>query len=1553
MDTTELLSTLEANPNDTAALEAALQDAMAGGASAVDAFLEGIVPMLGSSPATDAVLRVLDTQFRKLRESDVGRAIAWHAGVLCWQVLKDTVRAEAYMRAIPDGGTHVAEWVEFYCQFYASRGNWLRLEQFITEVMQRTGMAPIEAKRKLARTAHGVGNAPKEMSYWQAVAQLDPQDPEANKELERLYAALERWSSLAELLKARLQVLETVPEKVAVLERMLEIFRDKMKAESKVLQTYQMILDVDPDNLAAMDALLERCEAGARWTEYAKVLQRKAERVRAKVEQGEADRSELIALLEKQANMYETRVPNPLEAQKAYERVLELAPERTDVVEKLKAVYEARRDYDALIRIRRAEADRLHDLAARIATLVELAAMATERLRKIPVAIELWEEVLRLDDRNQDALRNLETLYEREKNVPRRCEILQRRIELAADRPAEQVQLLEKLAVIYATQLQDSSAALDTWKRILDVQPTHDRARRELRQRFLAEHRWDDLDWFLRRFGTVEELARTLESQLGSVSDPEEKRGLLYKLAAIWRDELNMPRNAVKDLEAVLGLFPHDRRAAGELIPLYREAGDWRRLPHVYEIVVEQTEDAEERKRLMIEAAEVHEHRLSNLDAAFFWYIQAFKQDMLDDGLRAELERLAEPSHNWDAYVAVLEQAAPLMPEDGRKVQTWLRVGQIHHQQLRAPLPAVEAFKQVLAIQSDNWEAISALEALYREQNDFANLVSILIRRLELERRYEERQAIRFDLAGILYKKLNRVDDALAVYEGVLADDPANVRAYDELGEMLLAERRFEQLLAVLRREVQVFLARPDTPPSVMADLYCRVGLLTNAIEGPTEEVIACYREALARVPLHSHTLSLLAGLLAVEPLRLEVVELLEGPYEALGLYAELADLLEIRLQELGDNTSTVSLLWRLCDLYGEKARDDHKLFRTLSRILAVEPANETCWERIERAAAALSAWRDLAARYEETAALLADREQVRLLLRLAAIYSERLRSPDLAKRTYRAVLELDETNKDALDALEAIYEAELDHSQRLWVYRRQFEISDFTGEKIAYAFKIAGVLADNLGDVAGAIEAIKQVLEMDPEYEAAWRLLDSLYTRAERFEDLAHVEEERIRLAEREMEGLPEGDPRREELRRDVIGLLLRLAEVREFRLSDQAGAVEVYRSILERDPVNPEAVHQLERLFLDLSVRAMVAPILLAPYQAMRNRDKLVEVYDVLAEAAETPEERITYYETVARLYEEEPTEWELAFRYRARAFRTAPEREDLMNELLRVGHAMGSILDAVLVLCEKVEEIEDPIRKRETHRTIARVCREAGIEKELAKRHYREVLESDPYDMDALDGLISLHREDDEVEPLVRLTLQKADLVQDPQGRVDLLLEAGDLYASRLRQADQAILAYRGVVDIVPGHMRALEALEDLYRQGEKWDELVDILGQMADYAASPEQKVAALKKKGLVQHEKKGDTVEAIATFNSVLDIDPVDVEALSTLDRLYSITEDWNSLYGVLQRLYDLLGGEEQLTVHYRMGRLLEKELADPIRAVETYARILELHPTNREAVDAL
>lgn len=1533
MKVQDFMVELENNPADNVAFDTAIEEAVAeGGLEGLELFLGEVMESLGDPAVADTFMKKLDMLFRKERTSEKGRILAWTAGLVAWKVQNDVVRAEFYMRAVgeenlPDAGT----WLEFYRVFYASRGNWLRLEQFMAEAGVKAGKSELEIKRYLARTAGEYNNPSKELTYWQEVAKLDESDSEASSHLEKLYVQLQRWPSLAELYRARFNSLaeDAAPEKVATLKQMLEIYGDKMHAEPKVLATYQQILDVDPTNEEAIDSLMTRYEQAGRWPDYARILDHKIDQERRLEDR--------ILLMEKKAELLETRFAKPVDALKTWESILELAPERGDVIEKLKDLYFKRNDFENLIRIRRAEADNLVDPFEKAGAYSELAVLATDRLRKFPVAVELWELVLGLDDSNADALRNLEMLYERTKELDKLAQTLRRRFELSTNR-TDQVQILERLAQLYGSKLEDQTGAMDTWRMILDVDPNHDRAKRELRASYLQKHKWDELEWFLRKYGNVDELARTLEGQVNSISGSDEKREVLYKLAAIWRDELGQGVRAVKNLETVLTLFQADARAANELIQLYRGLGEWRKLPKVYEIAIAGASDAAERQRLRVEAATVQESQLHSPKDAFYLYLAAFQEDMLNEDLQAQLEKLAGPSDNWDVYVSVLENAVGVMTETARRITTWLRIGEIYSENLADAEAGQAAFNRALDMDTGNRQAIYALEAIYRKLNRDEDLIRILQMRLSLVVDPEERKSVRFEIAEALFERMAKVDEAIATFNDILADDPVEWRAYAELSDVLLKEKRFSELRDLLNRHVDAMFTMEEVNPVVMADLYCRIGLLTAGIEGCGDQAVDAFATALNYDPAHQESIDQLEGMLGVEDLRPRLVDLLKGPFEAAGRHVDLADLIEIELQIKGDSIDTIDLLWKLDGLYSNGASNENKHFRALSRIMLVTPDVTRAWDRIEAVTKSIGAWRSLVDIYTQAlGGIELTDARVSLSLRLARILWEELNSVDEARKVFHGVLEMDDSNEAALDALETIYEGQENHPELLKVYKRRFEVSPYSGEKIAYAFKMAAELSDHLDNIEGAISAVRGVLEIDPDYAAAYRQLDNLYVRAESWFDLADVLQKRIELAEDD---------------RDRTWLRLRMAETLETRLENVAGAVDVYSIILDGDPTNADALAQLERLFGNADVKVMVAPILLPAYQASGDNVKLVAVYDVLAEAAADIETRLGHYATIGAIYESKINDPDKAFEYAARAFKAAPERAELVDEVLRIGRLRNAIGEAVMVLAEVVFDIGDEDRRRETHRVIATVCRDAAVDRDLAKRHFRAVLKIDPSDLAAIDDLIAMYKEDNEVEQLVGLVITRADLVTAPEERASLLLWAGDLYADTLGRAEDAINAYNGVLEIEFRNMKAVVALEKLYEKGEKWEELVDVLGRKADFTEGDDS-IVALKKKGLVQHDRMGNTGDAIETFLQVMALNPGDVDGLRTLDRLYAAAEDWWNLYSTLETLHGLVHGEERLTIHFRMGKLLEREIGDAMKAVDIFRALLDEFPDNKDAVEAL
>ena len=123
-----------------------------------------------------------------------------------------------------------------------------------------------------------------------------------------------------------------------------------------------------------------------RWPDLISLLRKKA----AVVEAAE----EKVALHLRVANLFLEKFSNQAEAIKAYETMLELDPDNSEALAFLKQMYEKRRDWEKLIAVNQREIDKLTDPGERKARRIEVAKLASEKLKKAAVSIELWQKVL-------------------------------------------------------------------------------------------------------------------------------------------------------------------------------------------------------------------------------------------------------------------------------------------------------------------------------------------------------------------------------------------------------------------------------------------------------------------------------------------------------------------------------------------------------------------------------------------------------------------------------------------------------------------------------------------------------------------------------------------------------------------------------------------------------------------------------------------------------------------------------------------------------------------------------------------------------------------------------------------------------------------------------------------------------------------------------------------------------------------------------------------------------------------------------------------------------
>lgn len=1535
MDINELRDTLSAEPLNLDAfekLQAALIDS--GDLDGLRELHDTTFGVANGEATIEPFLRTMDIKARTAGDDSVSTYLYGRLGLAYWRKLDKPDKAELYFRRLEGKtGEFTEDHAEFYIQFYVRRDNWRRLEQFLTELAGNpTDPAELLAvKRRLALTAEEAGKADKAIVFWSGVREIDADSLEAEQALMRLYAEAGKWHNLIQLHQDRLKRLpdDALADKIAIHLAMVEVFRDHIKSDTKVSSAYQAILEIDPGNEMALDALTEQYEGMKRWPDLVRVLQQKIAHTE--------DPARLVALHARVAQIMMDSFSNSGEAIKHYGAILEIDPSNRKAIEELKSIYEKRRDYESYLDVARKEIALEEDEDLRRLAFLELAKTAADKIRKPAAAIGLWEDVLALDPGHVDALTNLEQLYEREKSYDLLVGILERRVEQGA--PNERVAILEKLALVLSARLNDEDRATDVYKRILEEDAEHRKAQNELRKRYLASCDWDGLEWFFRKYGTIADFVRTLEGQVKSIDDQGERIALLFKIADMWLAEMEQPPRAIKVLEAVLQLDPQNMEAARRLAPLYREEGDWQHLAEMLEVELEGTEEPEMRQVLLLELARLYEDKLDQVDEAFFSFIQVYKENYEDEQSRQELERLAFKSGNWDSYVAVMEETIPRIQSVPVKIETQLRAAEIYRDHLDDLDQALRHFQMVIPLDNENRRAMDAIEDIYRRTEEWQLLVYVYKRKLDLVGDDEERRGVLFQLGATWRDKLGNNEEAAKVFRDMLEEFPEDARVHRELSAIYLIEEDYEGLLGVLHKELSLLNADFQSSPLDVAEVQCQIAQLTYSTGGDLATVVSHYRDALESDRTNAVAIAGLEELIGSEDVRKQVTSILEPVYHDQGDWAKLADIYEIQLQDIKKKKQRVGLLETLGELYRDRIGDDHKAFQTYSRIFAADAAHSTVRTQLEELAGKLGAWFPLVSLYEEGVDKVKDPE-IRLQIRLTMAETWYLQLEDLdnAQLNYALLLEDEPEHAGALDALEEIYARTEQWAELLDIYRRKLVASSDPERRIAYLFRIEQTWAERLGNLEEAISAANEVLQIDPDRPAAWSRLDDLYTRAERWEDLAGVLDERIRLA-----------PSTEE-RVDLMG---RMADVREHKLSDAEGGIEVHARVLDLDPDNGHTIAALERLFEAGDHAATVAPLLEPYYLRHDEWMKLTEVYEAEKKATEDVGKKVALDFKIADLYENKGGDVETAFYYYGFAYTALPDREDSLDNILRLSEQLGNHADVVDLLALPVEQVEDADRRREIHRVIARVAEEKVGDRATAKTHYRSVLDIDPGDMPATDALISLYRAGSEWTELVEALRSKASLVLDIPLRKELLKEAGRTSAEELANPEQAIEIYDSVLELDADDDAVLDALETLYERVENWERLVWVLARKIERSEDLEERKLYARMRGQVLDEKLEALDDAVESYRMILGWDEGDLDALGALDGLFTRKGDWLDLLEILQRSKALSGPQERADLQLRIGHTWEKELGDVYQAVDAYKELLSEQPDDERGLAAL
>jgi tetratricopeptide (TPR) repeat protein len=709
-------------------------------------------------------------------------------------------------------------------------------------------------------------------------------------------------------------------------------------------------------------------------------------------------------------------------------------------------------------------------------------------------------------------------------------------------------------------------------------------------------------------------------------------------------------------------------------------------------------------------------------------------------------------------------------------------------------------------------------------------------------------------------------------------------------------------------------------------------------------EALSMYQEALELDERYAPTVDALLRIANLEDYRERAAEILEPRLEAQARWDELASLLSLKVDASTDPLDRRDKLRRIAEVHEEGRNDRDAAFEALSRALAEDPTDAETADHLERLAAGLGSHGRLADVFESRASSVLDPMGARVLYaRLARIAEEDLNDDRRAIGAYVRAAEQVGDDEEILAALDRLHAKTESFTELADILERRISLSADPVERSAFLVRLGALREQHFSDLRGAFNAYQEVLEREPgdavALEAMERLaeheelaldvvqtLDSVYRQLGSTEKVAELYDVRIRLADSDGER---------------VRLLIEAASMYENELGRVDRALEKIRRAFELDPRDQSLLDDLERLAGTANgwetLRGLIEKI------EERGEVEHLILKDLNLRAA-------TWY--AEHLDDLEATEARL--RSAIAADREGREAYERLYELLRMGSRESDLVD-LLTAWARVEL--DDVLKRERYTEAAHLAESTLADPDKAAECYAAVLAVDPTDLSALAELSRLRAAAGRWDDVVELLDRRIEAEADPAKRLSLRHELARVHSAHRDAPDDAMSAYRGVLDEDPTDTGAITELERLYENAERWEDLSDLLERRLDVAESQDDQIAARVRLARLSEQRFGRREQAMEQLRAILDIQPANGDALDELERLLALDEKWDELVDLLEQRVQGAEAAGQTDVEVdiliRLAAVQEDQLGESQKAIATHERVLAMSPGNDGALRAL
>lgn len=1002
----------------------------------------------------------------------------------------------------------------------------------------------------------------------------------------------------------------------------------------------------------------------------------------------------------------------------------------------------------------------------------------------------------------------------------------------------------------------------------------------------------------------------------GKGADSEATSGLLELLGELAQEcetheiDLAKTRPDDDDLEswiAVLVEDSFDKEAVEAIAAIETKAKDSGNSERLIEVLMGRLEyegNGADRAGLLRTVADVFQNEVGDIPGAFTALTVALREDPSDFRAVDSAEKLADEAEGWSELVTDVAGVVGEIEDNAIAAKYYARLGRWYHRKLDHVDYAIASYREAIRRDSELLEALEGLGEAYRVQQRWGELADLIDVQQEVTEEVESKFDLYLALADICESQLASTPRAIDAYECALALDTNVEDAFVALERLFRQSEHWGKLAKVLERKAE-FLENSGNKAQASAVRRDITAMRADKL-GDLEGAIGKHETALEK-----------------DPKNIDALQALEDLYDKLGRTEDYLGVLTT-LAEVSPAEDRPALLRRLAMELEEQENGAPRAVQALSQLIELDSEAEDAYRSLERLHREGENWEELVeilenhAKIEKTATVRAG-----IYRRIAEVHEIQLSDPHKAVSALENALEDNPGSGDAMGALARMYKRTESWQQASDMFAKHAEEQGKSG---AAEWAHAGTITfENLQDAETARKYLEKALELSEHNLEALTVLANLHkgegaweSAVNRMVDAADASANRL----------------------DRVALLQDAAAICDSKLNNGKRSLTLLRRVLEIDPENLAAGEEISRRLVADKKWVDALPLLemvarrIDPDDRLELATRSTEIGEICVRLRELEKAE----EYLSRAVELDPQNLDTALALGAALFASAEEHMDQerweavdkryrgMLARHRTSLADGQVVDLWHRLGQAAKYMGDPGK---------------------AEAAFRRALERDSGHEGTLHSLSQIATSKGDWKTLVSC---KRDLLDnlDVGGRVQTLIEIGDLCAEKLDQPETALGAYLEAINLQTPSRSLLHKALELLTQQKQWRQAVDILDELSKLESTEKRRAKFHYAAAVISRDEMRDVNLAVEFFTKALDDDPDNNKAFDAIDRLLSSKGDWKALARAHRKMLKTVGEdgpeELQLRLWTRLGDISIEHLGDSEGAITAYEVAVSMNP---------